>query len=101
MPNEPIDSRLELDPSWPHDSGDLDRLLREAELPVPDGFAERLMSRLPAQLEPLPWPESAATPPLPRWRRAARALLWLGGGALGLSQLLAYVFGVWLASSAG
>ncbi|MFM2059674.1 MAG: hypothetical protein RLY71_4059 [Pseudomonadota bacterium] len=90
MPNEPIDSRPALD-----------RLLREADLPVPDAFAERLMGQLPAQRAPLPWPEPAATTPLPRWRRAARALLWLGGGALGLSQLLAYVFAVWLASSAG
>ncbi len=105
---------------------DLDPLLREDFLQPPTDFAQRVMNNLAAQIQPLPHHAlHGASQPAPRvaqfpaWTRsrdsskpvdwprlrwlAARAG-WLGGGllgfVLGLDQLAAFVFGLWLAGAA-
>jgi hypothetical protein len=93
---------------------DLDARLREDLLQPPTDFTQRVMSKLAAQIQPLPRPALQVAPqPAPRvtqfpaWPRlrwlAARAG-WLGGGllgfVLGLDQLAAFVFGLWMAGAA-
>ena len=77
-------------------SNDLDTLLRDDLLRPPADFARRVMEQLPLQTPPRPQRK--------RWRW--RQLRWLaavsglvGGGLLGLSQLLSFVFGLWIAAS--
>ena len=77
----------------------LDELLARDWLQTPPDFTQRVMQRLPRQLEPA----VSARPRRARWQR----LRWLlaatglvGSGVLGLSQLAGFVFGLWLASSA-
>ena len=105
---------------------DLDALLRDDLLEPPSNFAQRVMDKLAAQIQPLPrararssphlsprpvhrpiWtigraPQGLAVWPRLRWL-AARAGL-VGGGllgfVLGLDQLAAFVFGVWLTGAA-
>ena len=109
---------------------DLDAMLRADLLRLPPDFAQRVMKNLGAQIQPLPhaqansslhlsrqlsppatqsslWTRRRAPEGLAVWPRlcwlAARAGL-AGGGllgfALGLDQLAAFVFGVWLAGAA-
>lgn len=72
-------------------------LLAEPLLTPPAGFSQRVLARIEAA-----GPAPAAPPPaasLPRWRWLAA----LGGGAaglLGLTQLLAFIFGIWAATAA-
>jgi hypothetical protein len=76
---------------------DLDVLLRDDLLHPPADFTRTVMQRVTA----LPLPGDA--PAYRRWRllrRAAAAAGLIGGGLLGLSQLAAYVFGLWLATTA-
>jgi hypothetical protein len=82
-------------------NSELDEMLRESLLHVPDGFTARVMERLPAQPAPS-WP----APPkrarrLPMWQLV---LQWLALGAtflLGAAQLAAFMVGLWLSASAG
>lgn len=74
---------------------EIDELLRTDLLTPPDGFAGRVMERI-ATL-PLPGPAAER-------RRAQDIFEWLalaGAVLAGLSQLLAFVFGVWSVSNAG
>ena len=73
----------------------LDALLQGDLLHPPEGFAHRVMQRLPP--EPQPQPRRNGWSRL-RWLAAATGVA--GGGLLGLSQLASYVFGLWLAASA-
>lgn len=70
---------------------DIDSRLEADLLHVPDGFAEEVMQRI--QTMPLP-----ARPG--RGRERLQWLALLGGAALGLCQLLAFMFGMWSASAA-
>jgi hypothetical protein len=84
------------------DLDDIDALLRDDLLQPPADFAERVMRRLP--LQPV---ARQVFPRVDVWRRmrwlAARAGL-VGGGVLGfllgLDQLAAFVFGLWLSGAA-
>lgn len=76
----------------PHQHDPLEQLLKAGPLQVPEGFSGRIMQRI----QYLPLPERDSKPL--EW------LQWLalaGGALLGLEQLTAFMFGVWLASSAG
>lgn len=76
---------------------DLDRLLRGDLLRPPADFSYRVMQQLPQQRQTQPHPEPQ------RWRRVrwlVTAAGLLGGGLLGLSQLVSFVFGLWLAALA-
>lgn len=70
----------------------LEQLLQTDLLQAPEDFTARVMERI----QYLPLPE-----------RDARPLEWLqwlalvGGALLGLEQLTAFVFGIWVASAAG
>ena len=96
---------------------DLDLLLRDDLLQPPTDFAQRVMNNLPQKTLPVqntPWHNSAwhnvtaqmqALPNLgQRLRWLAARAGWVGGGllgfVLGLDQLAAFVFGVWLAGAA-
>lgn len=70
----------------------LEQLLQTGPLQAPDDFTARVMERI----RYLPLPEREAKPL--EW------LQWLalvGGALLGLEQLAAFMFGVWVASAAG
>jgi hypothetical protein len=76
---------------------ELDTLLRNDLLHPPADFTRTVMQRVAA----LPLPGDAL--PHPRWRRlrrAAAAAGLIGSALLGLSQLAAYVFGLWFAATA-
>jgi hypothetical protein len=70
---------------------DIDTRLEAGLLHVPDDFTDQVM-------------RCVETMPLPARRSKRRERLqWLalaGGAALGLSQLLAFMFGMWAASAA-
>jgi len=73
----------------------LDELLKTELLTPPDGFEARVMQRIAA----LPSPWAAAKPP-----KAPDLVEWLavaGAVAAGMSQLVAFVFGIWAVTSAG
>lgn len=78
----------------------LDRLLLEAGPEVPDDFAARVLSGLPQRPDPAGLAPAITRAPRTVWR-VLQALALTGTGLLGLSQLLAYLFGVWLATAAG
>lgn len=74
---------------------DLDALLRDAPEPAPADFAERVLQRLATQ------PAAAAVPPSPpRWRRLAERAALLAAAALGMGQVLAFIFGLWATTAA-
>jgi len=74
----------------------LDRMLSDAAPELPEDFVSRVMARLP--------PSAIQARPALRSLHAAlrclRVLALLAGSLLGLSQVLAFVLGIWLASAA-
>ena len=68
----------------------LDRWVARTAMPVPDGFAVRVMTRLPTR-----------APLVARIRVASTTLALVAGALGGLTQLLLYVFGIWIATAAG
>jgi hypothetical protein len=81
-------------------NSELDQMLREPLLHVPDGFAARILERLPAEPAPC-WPAPPKRPkPLPMWQLILR---WLALGAtfvVGAAQLATFMLGLWLSASA-
>lgn len=68
----------------------LDRWVARTAMQVPDGFAARVMTRLPTR-----------APLVARIRVASISLALVAGALGGLTQLLLYVFGIWMATAAG
>lgn len=79
---------------------DMDALLQQDLLQAPGDFAYRVAQGI----KPLPSPfaVAAAAPamPAPGWRYWVARIGLVGAGVLGLSQVLGFVFGVWLAGAA-
>lgn len=81
---------------------DMDDLLATPLLTPPEGFSERVLARIAAEGLPSAHalPSAVPSPVVPgRWRWLAV----IGGsaaGVLGLSQLLAFIFGIWAATAA-
>jgi hypothetical protein len=79
------------------DDEPLDALLLRTAMPPPSGFAQRVMARLPTKAASVVTRPSA-------WAHLHKtsATLALAASALaGFSQVLMYVFGMWLATSTG
>lgn len=74
---------------------DFDALLASPLLQAPDDFTQRVMQ----QVHYLPLP--ARPTPVPRLLQRLQWLAFIGGGALGIVQLAAFMFGIWAAGSAG
>lgn len=70
---------------------DIDILLNTDLLAVPEDFSRRVMAEV--GLQPAPGTASGG-------RERLQWLALLAAGGLGLSQLLAFIFGVWAASAA-
>lgn len=70
---------------------DLEAILQEGLVEVPSDFSQRVMQRVLAQ--------GPAAKPSPYRTRLQWAAL-IGGATLGVTQLLAFVFGMWSASAA-
>lgn len=70
---------------------DLDTLLKDDLLSVPDDFAQRVMHEV--HLQPMPKPPS-------RQQERLQWLALLAAAGLGLSQILAFIFGLWATSLA-
>lgn len=70
---------------------DIDALLREDLLSVPEGFARRVMCEVYAQ----PPHETAS-----RKRERLQWLALIAAAGLGVSQVLAFIFGMWATSAA-
>lgn len=70
----------------------LDALLQRPLLQPPPGFAQRVVQRLPRRVAP-----PSAWSRL-RWLLVATGLA--GGGVLGLSQIVGFVFGLWFTAAA-
>lgn len=81
-------------------NSELDVMLREPLVEVPDGFAARVLERVSTEPRPSwPAPPNRATP-LPMWQLVLR---WLALGAtflLGAAQLAAFMLGLWLSATA-
>ncbi|MEY4563617.1 MAG: hypothetical protein RLZZ618_2894 [Pseudomonadota bacterium] len=73
---------------------DLDALITGCALPVPDDFSDRVMR----QVQSLPSPASPG--PAPRRREHLQWLALLAATGLGLSQVLTFIFGLWMTSAA-
>lgn len=74
---------------------DLDHLLHAAEGGAPPGFAAQVMRQIAALPQPLPLQQQPA-----RWRRLAQRLALIAAAALGTSQVLAFIFGLWAVTAA-
>ena len=70
---------------------ELDTLLRLADDGAPADFDTRVMRRIAA----LPPPRRP-----PRWRTLAQRLALIAAAALGTTQVLAFIFGLWAATAA-
>jgi hypothetical protein len=80
---------------------DLDALLSQDLLQPPTDFSYRVMQGI----KPLPMPFQKAYPqytshPAHALRKLVISMGMIGAGLLGLSQVVSFVFGVWVASSA-
>lgn len=73
---------------------DIETLLAADLLQVPEDFTDRVMQRI--QVMPVPPVRIKAS----GRRERLQWLALLGGAALGVGQLLAFMFGVWSASAA-
>jgi hypothetical protein len=71
---------------------DIDALMRTPFVDVPDDFTQSVMQRV--QLLPLPRHR-------PRLLKKLQALALITGGILGAMQLVAFMFGILAASTAG
>jgi hypothetical protein len=74
---------------------DDDEILRAGFFEPPPGFVDRVMAEIAAEAPlafPTPSPERAR-----QWQGVALA----AAGLLGLAQLFAFAFGIWLSASAG
>ena len=80
---------------------DLDELLRSGPPGAPADFTTRVMqqiSGLPSlQLQPQPQPQLL---PPPRWQSLAQWIALVAAAALGISQVLAFIFGLWAVTAA-
>ena len=73
-------------------ANDLEKLLVSGPLKVPENFAQQVMQRIDELPLPIHPPQSL------EW------LQWLalvGGAILGVTQLAGFVFGIWVAATAG
>jgi hypothetical protein len=80
---------------------DLDALLSQDLLQSPTDFSYRVMQGI----KPLPMPFTQPLPqhtkhPIQALRKMVMRIGMVGAGLLGLSQVVGFVFGVWLVSSA-
>ncbi len=71
---------------------DLEGLLASGLLETPEDFAQRVMQRI----DGLPLPVRPAQP-----REWLQWLALIGGVVLGATQLAGFMFGIWLAATAG
>ena len=85
-------------PAPPWSDSSLDALLRSAPDPAPADFADRLLQHLGSQAQMLAAPTPAPRPAT-RWRRLAERAALLGAAALGMGQVLAFIFGLWTATA--
>lgn len=77
---------------------ELDTLLKQDLLEPPDGFTQQVMHLISAHAaHPQVAPHSLLRQRI-RWLVASVGLA--GAGALGLTQVAGFVFGIWMASSA-
>lgn len=69
----------------------LDQLMLAADGGAPPGFDAQVMRQIAA----LPLPQRPA-----RWRTLAQRLVLIAAAALGASQVLAFIFGLWAVTAA-
>lgn len=73
-------------------ANDLEKLLESGLLKVPENFAQQVMQRIDELPLPIHPPQSL------EW---LRWLALVGGAILGVTQLAGFVFGIWVAVTAG
>ena len=80
---------------------DLDELLRSGPPGAPADFSTRVMQKLSGQpgLQPRPQPQPQPLPPQ-RWQTLAQWIALVAAAALGISQVLAFIFGLWAVTAA-
>ena len=86
------------------DDDSLDALMLRTAMSPPSGFAQRVMARVPTAVSAAAISTTLNATPPSAWARLRRtsATLALAVSALaGFSQVLIYVFGIWLATSTG
>ena len=78
---------------------DLDELLRSGPPGAPADFSARVMQQISALpgLQPQPHPQPLLPP---RWQTLAQWLALVAAAALGISQVLAFIFGLWAVTAA-
>jgi hypothetical protein len=79
------------------DDDSLDALMLRTAMPPPSGFAQRVMARLPSHAPRATSHTSAWS----RLRKTSATLALTASALAGFSQVLIYVFGMWLATSTG
>lgn len=86
------------------DDDSLDAFVLRTAMPPPSGFAQRVMARVPVGVSAVAISTALnATPPAAweRLRRTGTTLALAVSALAGFSQVLVYVFGIWLATSTG
>ena len=82
---------------------DLDELLRSGPPGAPADFSARVMKQISGLPVLQPQPQPQPLPP-PHWQTRAQSLAqWLAliaAAALGISQVLAFIFGLWAVTAA-
>jgi len=89
------------DQAMPWRDPDLDALLRSTPGSAPADFADRVLQRL-AQQPAGARPHGAHHQPVQpagRWRALAERAALLAAAALGMGQVLAFIFGLWAATA--
>ena len=76
----------------------IDALLQQGLLQVPDDFTERVMHAVEHLPLPLPLPIQAA--PSPRWTLRLQWLALMGSTVAGVAQISGFILGIWTATSA-
>ena len=76
-------------------TNELDELLHSGPPSAPADFSARVMQQITA----LPLPTRLPPRP-PRWQSVAQWLALIAATALGMSQVLAFIFGLWAVTAA-
>ena len=78
---------------------ELDELLRSGPPGAPADFSARVMQQISGLPGLHPQPQPQPLPP-PRWQTLAQWLALIAAAALGISQVLAFIFGLWAVTAA-
>jgi hypothetical protein len=79
---------------------ELDRLLQQCELQPPAGFTDKVLQQIPIE-SVSSWQPARTVAGTSLWKSIAQWIGLLVGAALGVSQCLYFVLGLWITTAVG